>query len=57
MQFHSYHVKMVIKSKRGVVTSPYLVGFLIGLVIGLIIGSVLTYMVMSGNLKIPFVGG
>ena len=50
-------LKMMLRSKRGVVTHPIGFGFIIGLVIGLIIAGFLIYIVISGNLEIPFIGG
>ncbi|MEA3514650.1 MAG: hypothetical protein U9R34_04190 [Nanoarchaeota archaeon] len=48
---------MMFNSKKGVITSPIGFGFVIGIIIGLILGGFLTYMIMSGNWKIPFIGG
>ena len=48
---------MMLSSKRGVITSPIGLGFVMGIVVGLILGVFLTYMVMSGNWNIPFIGG
>ncbi|MCK5025544.1 MAG: hypothetical protein KAS15_03065 [Nanoarchaeota archaeon] len=48
---------MILSSKKGVITSPIGFGFVIGIIAGLILGILLTYMIMSGNWKIPFIGG
>ncbi len=50
-------LKMMLSSKKGVVTHPIGFGFIIGLVIGLILGGLLAYMIMSGDWKIPLIGG
>lgn len=48
---------MILSSKKGVITSPIGFGFVIGIIAGLILGILLAYMIMSGNWKIPFIGG